>query len=434
MATVTWVGNAASLPQKYTVTFALTWASGDTVTTTVNGKAHVVTMGTAVTDSDTAAAAFRKAYNGTSPSTNEFTVNFDASLHGDFNEFTASIDDTSDSLVNLICDTPGKEATVTSVAETTAGDGTATLASAQTATGKNHFDNADNWDTDTVPVDDDDIVCDRGNVSILYALDTGVDPDSFTRKPGYTGRIGLPPINTDNPTQPYDEYRDQYLKFTANVGLARIIDIDGGSLTKIDLNDLDDPTVLIRSTGSPANSNAPAVLIKGDDIATNYEIRGGVVGLGWYESEDFQFSELFVSGGTVECGPNTKASGNTDLRLTGGMVTYKPTIATASNSAVVDGGTFVIENGAFTTITVKSGTILNKSSDLFATVNIHDGGSINCDGSQQAQTWTTTNIYGAGELIDTQRRVTHTNDIDCNGTTAANIDKGKHFTVAYSDI
>ena len=71
MATKRWIGNAANVAQVDSVVFADVWASGDTCTATVNSKALVVTMGSAITDKDEAATAFQKAWNGTASGTNK---------------------------------------------------------------------------------------------------------------------------------------------------------------------------------------------------------------------------------------------------------------------------------------------------------------------------------------------------------------------------
>ena len=135
MATNRYIGNAANVARTYTVTFAkgggADWAAADTATATVNTKALVVTMGSAVTTAALAGTEFKKAWNGTASAANEYTANFDASGHGEFAEMTATDDGAG--VITLTGDTAGKEITVTSVTEVTAGTGTATLASVTAA-------------------------------------------------------------------------------------------------------------------------------------------------------------------------------------------------------------------------------------------------------------------------------------------------------------
>jgi hypothetical protein len=79
------------------------------------------------------------------------------------------------------------------------------------ATGKNWLSNAANYSSGTVPVDDDRLVFDSGDVDVLYALDhfraNNIDLEIIVST-DYTGQIGLPAKNELG----YFEYRAKYFQ------------------------------------------------------------------------------------------------------------------------------------------------------------------------------------------------------------------------------
>ena len=154
MATVRWTGNANAVAQISTITITGTWATSDTVTLTMNGKDITLTLGTDVTTSNVATALQEMLSGTTQTGTGDHTFSVtDAQAIPEFREFTATV---ATNVVTLTGDTAGKPFTITSsesAASTTADAATATSTA---ATGPNHFDNADNWSTGSVPVDADD--------------------------------------------------------------------------------------------------------------------------------------------------------------------------------------------------------------------------------------------------------------------------------------
>jgi hypothetical protein len=68
MAAVNWTGNATAIKQVETITIGGTWAQGDTVTITSNGKTLVTAIGATVTVAGVC-TAIAQAYNSTSPMT-----------------------------------------------------------------------------------------------------------------------------------------------------------------------------------------------------------------------------------------------------------------------------------------------------------------------------------------------------------------------------
>ena len=67
--------------------------------------------------------------------------------------------------------------------------GTATTASS----GPEHWDDADNWSSGTIPANTDTIIVDNTAGSIKYGLDqTAVELVKLVFGPGFTGTLGLP--------------------------------------------------------------------------------------------------------------------------------------------------------------------------------------------------------------------------------------------------
>ena len=56
MATILWRGDSTPIPQVDTVTIALTWATADDLTLTINGKTLVLTIGTDTSTANVATA------------------------------------------------------------------------------------------------------------------------------------------------------------------------------------------------------------------------------------------------------------------------------------------------------------------------------------------------------------------------------------------
>jgi hypothetical protein len=210
MSRKTWIGNAAAVKQISTITVGGTWLSTETATLTINTKDLVLTL---VGDEATTAVAtalkemWMAASRLDGTGTTDATSNAGGQQFGEFSEVTATV---SGSVVTLTANRPGVPFVVT-VGETST-SGTLTLATPQAATGPNFWNNTDNWDTTTVPVDDDVVVLKDSNVSILYGLPNGSLEVTFEHWMSYVGEVGLYVINTTDPAKQYYEYRQRYVR------------------------------------------------------------------------------------------------------------------------------------------------------------------------------------------------------------------------------
>jgi hypothetical protein len=211
MSTVTWTGNAHSVKQICTVTVAGTINAAETGTLTINGKDLIITAGTTTTTTTLFATAIKEAWtastylDGSSASSNA-TSNFGGQEFGEYAEITAS---SSGAVVTLVANTAGKPFTLT-VSDTLAGS--LTLATPTANTGKWNWDNGDNWDGGSVPANNDTVVFRDSDVSCKYGLPNNSKEVTLQVWMSFTGEVGLPAINKDNPVQPYYEYRQRYVR------------------------------------------------------------------------------------------------------------------------------------------------------------------------------------------------------------------------------
>ncbi len=181
---------------------------------TINGKDVIVTVGATGTSTANVAIAIKEAWesytrlDGTS--TTDSTSNAGGQEFGEFAEASASV---AGSVVTIVANKAGRPFTLT-VTEATAGTGTATGAVATTATGKNFWNDTDNWDGGAVPVNDDIVVFRDSNVSCKYGLPNASLEVTLQVWMSFTGEIGLPRINDENgdPAKQYYEYRQRYVR------------------------------------------------------------------------------------------------------------------------------------------------------------------------------------------------------------------------------
>lgn len=440
MATVRWIGNATAVAQVDTITVANTWATGDVATVTINGKDVTVTVGTDATTANVA-LAIQEAISGTTQTgTGDHTYSPEnGQLIPEFREVTATV---AGSVVTLTADTKGKPFTMTT-SETTAGTGTLTEATATAATGPNHFDNADNWSTGSVPVDADDIWFDSGSVDCKYAIDQGsVTPTSINVTMGFTGDIGLPEYNRDTSGYTYREYRDKYLKLGASADATNIaVDIgagpgQGSGRIKIDNND-SQCTVNVRNTGQAAENGVPSFLWKGTDSSNVYNVTKGNCGIAFFPDDTATLATLRVGyqanqagDSSVECGESLTL---TTLDITGGSTTTRAAITTINQN----GGSLTHLEGAVTTLNLDEGDCYYRSDGTLTTANVGSGGTIDFRRDMRARTVTNCNLYDGAAYYDPNGTVTHTNDIDlvrCEVNDLAAFRHSPHVTIGFSSI
>lgn len=436
MATIRNKNRAKQVTQVGTVTVANTWAQGDTVTLTIDGIDAVVTIGTLVT-TDQVATTIKQAFNGetltdTSASCSPTIAQGGAVNIPQFAELTATV---TSSVVTLTGATEGKPVTI-SVTESTAGSGTATYSGTVTATGASHFSNADNWDSGTVPVDDDAIVFDEGSKSFLYDLSPAIQPASVDVTAGYTGKIGLAETNADDSAATYKEYRTKYLTFDNNsVTTTYTIGAgDGRCSGRVRLDAGAGQSIFnVFRTGTREVYDVPPVLFKGTHSSNEVNNFNGDIGIAVFAGETSTVATLRHGNGSSSsavtyCGAGVTLSSAT-VTVNGGTLTTNSAISSVTQTS----GTWVHQRGNVTTVNVDGGTAQWKAgSATISTLRVGPSGTF--DKSLDTRPLTVTNavqLYKGATLRDPHGSITFSAGITLNRCTLDDVtlDVGTNKTI-----
>lgn len=431
MATNVFIGGAEAVAQVATIVVSGTWATNDTATITCNGKSLVLTIGATVTTTSIA-TAIKEMINGTAI-TGDATRSNTGDNIPEFTEFTATVDS---STVTLTGDTAGKPFTISVVANTVGtGDLTLTL-EATAATGTYHWDNADNWDTGSVPVSTDSVVIDsRALNDIRYGLDqNAVTLASMIITNGFSHKIGLKPINEDVSNQKYPEYRETSLKISATLFS---IEGQGSGSGRIKINlGANASTMSISARGTGETTNVPAVLILGTHASNIARITRGHVGFAFYDEEtshlatlDVGFEDNQAGDSTVVCGGGVDLADAT-ITQSGGTLTIDSACATTTQS----GGTLNVKSGNQTTITGDGN--VNIIGALTVTNLNSSGGTLDFRKGIGTVTVSNCAVGKQTTIHDPSKRVTWSAGIDLYrcGISDVTIDLGKHLTLTPSAI
>lgn len=342
MANITWLGRAAAVSQVDTITIADTWTAGDTIEVTIGGATLTLTVGAIVTTAGVA-AALKAMLAGDALIGSESRTATGPTIP-QFAEVTFTV---SGSVVT--CTGPAGKPFTMSVSEATAGDGTATEATATAASGPNDASVTSNWSTGALPGAGDTIFIRNSSVSILYGLTaitgtlTAVVIDA-----SYTGSIGLPETNIAG----YPEYRTK--DWTIDVSSLVVGIGEGLGMRQCRINTGSVATaVQVYKTASSGIGGIPALLLSGSNAANTLEVQSGAVGVAIYGGEAAQYVTVIATGGSVRFGAGATLSGATFT------VTGNANISAETNvSTVVQSSGVVSLYGAATlgTLTFTGGT------------------------------------------------------------------------------
>lgn len=415
MSTKYAIHSAAAVKQISTVTIAGDWTGNPTVTLTMNNKAMVITIGANNATTDVA-IAIRNAWQANtrldSESVgNDATSNFGGQEFGEFSEVTATIDKDTPSVVTLTAIKAGVPFTV-SVAETASGS--ATLASAQAATGPWHWDNAKNWDSGTVPADNDILVFkDQSgeNVGFKYGLPNGTLEVTINHWMSYTGQLGLPPINGAGP-KAFPEYRQRGIRLDDHGDGTSILhrfglgkDGTGSPLINVKHSTLE-CRVVVYKTGSSQVPGGKALNICCTADTSLLNVLDGSVDCSSQDGGTSAFLEISQAGGDVRAINALKDSATMVVKggtmLAGGSpdtITY-----------VCFGGTLRIENATpatsvsqvsifgGATVEYASSATIGQFAGIKGTFDARlDGGAFNIDAGD---------LYRACKFLDPYHRIT----------------------------
>ncbi len=400
MATKNWRGDAMEIAEVKTITVGGVWANGDTASMTANGKSVTVTFGNGIPTTDQVAAALKAAWEGDAVTAYGETRNITGNLVPEFNEITGTV---ASSVVTLTHDTKGVPFTIT-VSETSAA-GTLSLATPTAATGPNNLNEAANWSPSGVPIAGDDVWFDDSDVDVLYNLDAlaAVTLNSLRITKRFSGKIGLPRINTSNSAGDYIEYRPTYLEMA---GVTTTMEVQSNS-SRLKLDTKATAAVVnVDAAGSGNSSEIPAILWKGTHANNALNVRRGQVGVALFAGETATIGNLRVSFDTNIHGDAAVNLGTgvtwTTMDQTGGTITTQSGGTTISKT----NGELTLATGNVTTLNLNGGNTYYSGDGTLGTVKINSGALLDLSRDMRACAITTLDIYAGGKFKDPFKRVT----------------------------
>lgn len=416
MSTRRWRGDAPAVAQVTTIAVTGAWATNDTATLTVNGKSITFT----VAATQTAAAVVAG-----------LVAAWNASTIPEFAEITAS---GSTSPITLTADTAGAPFTV-SQSESTAGDGAlGSPTEATAATGPNFWSNAANWSGAAVPVDSDDVYIDEGSSDIKYGLaQSAVTLTSLTIGQKYTGRIGLPVLNSDGTTS-YFEYRATYLAISATTVTIGTDDGAGSGRIKLDTGS-NACTLNLLNSGNSAEQGRAAVIWKGANASNAINVTKGTLDVAPFPGETATLPALRVGFRDNPRGDATVRSYSgvtlTTITQSGGSLQIDGAVTTVNQT----GGELIVLNGNVTTLNVDGGECRYRGAGTIATARV--GSKALLDFTQNLRSRTITNqvpMYRQAKLYDDAGTVTFSASVKPTGCGIEDIELrvGQNRTVAVS--
>ena len=397
MATNYFEPKATAVAQLTTVTVGGT-LSGETFTISVNGvdiASH--------TDADTVIAT----------TVADLVSDWNASTHPYATGITAA--DTSPSLT-LTGDTAGVPFTVT--LNTPGGAATFNQAETTSATGPNHYNEANNWSEDAVPGAGDNVRVENSDVNICWGLDaSATDISSFTVMRSYTGRIGLDPqvfaTSSDGETtvSTATEYRQAYLKLDCDrieVGVDNGVGNPAGSqLISIGNAETTATNCIVHGTATTAwRAGEYAFRYWTNDADADIEVKsapGGVVlgpdtvngtagVIGDVIVSDMSATSKVVCNERLTISNFTAYGGSNILRSSGTVTACKIFGGVTTSEGDFTITTYTIEDGTFYQNHIKTG-----GSEI-TTANLN-GGTTDATRSAEARTWDTVTPKPGATLI-----------------------------------
>lgn len=312
----------------------------------------------------------------------------DANAYPEFAEVTAS---RSGSALVLTADDAGIPFTFTLTplesdgspadAQEIEGAGVATTGTTLTANSSPHdLSVAMNYSGGALPVNGDTLIIDREGAQLLYGLDAlaGVTLAEL-RITAQDVTIGLPRDGDG-----YPEYRPQYLQVGATAALIRT----RASRCKVDFVTVQ-TTAHVEGTGTGAERDIPAILLKGTHASNVWNLVSGEVGLGF-------FSEASTAG-TLRVNANARVTCGFGVTLTavenhGGELEINSAVGT---SLLANGGRTTINGtGAVTGLTIRGGTVVyNTSGTLGGNPVVSNGGLLDFSQDTRPKAVTTIEAY-----------------------------------------
>lgn len=433
MTTNVWRGNAVDIRQVDIATVSGTWATADEAYLEINGNRLVVTLGTSTTVANVA-QIMANAINATGKTDSlqgDEIRNFGGQELPELTEIGASNTATEIVLEGL---TAGKPFSVTIPAPSSA-SGNIVLANSVSCTGRNFFDNADNWSLGAAPTFGDQIVFQDSSVDCLYGLNQhSVTNATMQIDASYTGRIGLAPRNSTG----YDEYRRRHLgiKFSSAARGLVIGEGPGNGSARINIDPSDTAVeCVIDFTASPESGSKAAVDFIGGAGAT-IGVRQGTLSLAATSSNDASVATLEMTYNTqitldAQVYVGTKARIG-EIKKSGGQLTFVNTDGGTISTCTNQEG--IIEfNGAMgvTLLDIQGGQVIWNSSGTLATCQLSGSGIIDFSRDNAAKTVTNPieRYSDASQVADPYKVVTGLVIDNNQVTNMSNLKIGNNFRI-----
>jgi hypothetical protein len=410
-----WEPKAEPAPQITTITVGGTWSTDDTATVDVGSGKATLDLGagsTTTADIATDIAAMINADDRTS----DLGASYTRSIGGQEVPQIYGLSATVSGSVVTVVGLNGIPFTLT--ATETSAAGTLGVAEAQAATGPNHFDSADNWDTGALPAGGDVIYFNAGSVDCKYGLDYLRDNTieaSIRLTPGYGGDIGLNVRNTDasSSTNYYTEYRTRALQLydaggTEDVTIeAGETEVSGARVWRFDLASQTWDDVIVKYAG------AAEVQIWGGSVDTLY-VGSGTVGIDPPEAGAVSGCELEavtigapgITGGepNVTIGPKVVWDGaGTAVSVLSGTVVADCNLdaGAAEATLALSDCTFTARgDGDYAGITVKSGATFTAigAGTFNSAIVVESGGTLDLSQDARAKSYNGVTVHGPATL------------------------------------
>jgi hypothetical protein len=323
----------------------------------------------------------------------------DGSDEGECQEVTAA-DGTT--VLTLTADDPGKPFTQTSSATA----GTLVTATTTANVSPNDNNNATNWSNAATPGAGDDVIVDEGAdaESILWNLGSlsAVTVSTFTRRAGFTGRIGLDEINTDQ-ADPFFEYRATELALGVTTFLNEQPASDGPGHVKWNGGAVQ--TALTVQGAGPSSLGDERMWFRGTNVNNVVNVVNGSLAIAPVQGSAATVATLRGESATVRCGSGVTLTTVTMEDSTVGVNSNVTTFTQKGANSVC----YVKKAAAVTTFNLDRGTLVWQSSGGLTTLT--PGADAIMDFSQGAGAVTITNqvTFQKGcAFKDPQGRVTFT--------------------------
>jgi len=386
MATKRWLGQAGAVTQIDSIAVAGTWVAADQIDVKIGNSTLSVKIGTGQTATSVVADVIKRAINARNIDENlnssETRLNA-GQLLAEFRDVNATIDpaDTTKVLVRgQVAGVPFGTAGGNMTSTTGSAAGTVTRASVVAATGPWHWDNAANWDSGTVPANDDVLVFKNSNVSCKYGLPNGSLEVTVEQWQSFTGDIGLPELNLTNSGAAYYEYREQYVRLDnagsgTNIQHRFGIGQTGTGSQLINIKHTLRCSVIVYATGQPkvpggkalnlcCTANTSTLNINGASASVDFSSQDGSTSAFLSVTQsggDSRGVNGIVAGGVVRLRGGTMLLGGTAaidvVNVNGGKLRFENQTGTINYCNVHQGGTVEYPSTAtITNLSVRGGT------------------------------------------------------------------------------